>query len=503
MNTKWLKQHPNVPQPDYVWYCDKPLNHPSAKPIKITINELEAIIGDGFQFCENVFTTESFRQQFTPTLRTDRVKEKVLERVRSTLNDKLVICNMGHGVGHGLFARESIAMGDVIAIYNGLLAPRIRQNRNEYAFDVSDASDSSFSIDAAHTGGLARFLQHLPYNPDYIAKKLIPLFKNNTALIQPFLEIDGSWNELDDDEKPIILTNLIMDVTQGTGQHILGMQQHNANESELFEKNNVLFEQYHQVAFANCQMSKLVIDQNKPIMYVYALFDIDAGTQLGFSYGIGYWANRGLLPLLFDTQANVIPRSDYHYQKMPITMTLPNNRLKAIPFTKAQYQQQIGKHEAVMLTPYHAVSFFKIRTLLANNNVLSTKHAARRLSLFAQQLQALLPDDVQVDMFERFPDSVDVDNQYIFDVVCKTNDFQRWAQLTQLIRNDSIIGGYCKSLRYSGEVIIQGANLHPKALYQFIKRITQANTQLFFNTTIPKSQLPDDPGYDHPFPHLK
>lgn len=71
------------------------------------------------------------------------------------------ICFINERVGYGVFAKENIPPHTILITYGGILRPdKLINPSNDSTFMFSDFP--SFSIDAAHAGNWARFMNHSP-----------------------------------------------------------------------------------------------------------------------------------------------------------------------------------------------------------------------------------------------------------------------------------------------------------------------------------------------------
>lgn len=156
-----------------IWYCDKPLLSPNASPKKISVSDLEKIIGNDFRYTEKIIPEPRLNLAFIKNTTSDYLLNKIKERVANPMTDRLAICEMDKSVGRGVFAREKIHFGEIVAIYTGELKLKSEVINLNYGCYV----DNHYAIDAEKIGGIARFFQHLPHHPDFFADEVSKQFK--------------------------------------------------------------------------------------------------------------------------------------------------------------------------------------------------------------------------------------------------------------------------------------------------------------------------------------
>ncbi|MBS0359254.1 MAG: hypothetical protein JSS53_08300, partial [Proteobacteria bacterium] len=106
------------PQNDYIWYADKPPRL-GGVPYKRSVAEVEALLN--FTYTESIWTNLS-----PNSIQTDAscVNPRAASRFKEYLShlplDKFVLCKINQTLGHGLFAREKIEMGEMLP-YAGIL----------------------------------------------------------------------------------------------------------------------------------------------------------------------------------------------------------------------------------------------------------------------------------------------------------------------------------------------------------------------------------------------
>jgi hypothetical protein len=489
-----------VSSPTEVWYCDRPLKASGAKPRKIPVAELEEIIGGGFKYSEDVYIKELSNLPFLKSSLSPDIIKEILTRLKNPLIDKLVICKIDDEVGHGVFARQSIDINEIVAIYSGEFSFSQSGNDASYAMDaVRSQKGSGYSIDAKKIGGIARFFQHLPLLPDVLAVHQTKKFKENGRdCIKKSLDLSETFSGFSPNDIEYCINEVLSNVLHNNGEKIKEMLNCDRDPNQLFEvENAVLAISWHEVAIANVGVATLLLKNGGvPIIYFYAKREIRIGEPVGFSYGLGYWSSLGKLPRLFDLHGNSLSKGLYKYTKMPFNQKLRDTACTFF-YEKKQYEEDKAVQSPVKLLitkeklPLVTMSFFTTRKILAQNNVISMAHFPWQPSYFVLELQKMLPPDVTAEIYERDPDASKLDERYIFDVVCIAPTLQRWVQLSVFIRKDPIVGEYCTSFQQTREIIIRGVNIHPQEMFKFIQSKVDT-AEAFFANEIPENLLPNE-----------
>lgn len=465
----------NSMQVTHVWVADKPPRL-GGVPRKITVEEFNKMIGNDFIYTENVHVDRKAKINLEAIHSREHMRLAILNFLKSPLNDKLAVCYMGEQLGYGVFTRIDIAIGETVAIYAGELkeASEKKSKRNTaYGLDVDTfTGQSSFYIDAAECGSVARFFQHLPLNADELARHLVCIFRNDPSQIEKYVTRTAFTSEFSEFECKKIIQDFTVDVMYGTGEMVKGMLTYAGDgqpgkdwQLKRLRLNNT---SPNQIASANLEVDSIVVD-NKPIIFFWAARNILAGEQLGFDYGFGYWSNLHRLPLLFDTNGNVVPKKDYSYTEMPLMVSTTQGD-RCFFYDVAKYRRDMIKPEPVYFSMYaKPVSLFWLRKKLAKNNIIAPINLPRvDLNTFTGHLKEILPDDFKIYLFERVPESSKKDERYCYDVVCKARSPDSWAIACKILKN-SIINPYCTFYQSLQEILIKSVNIHTAEMHGFVK----------------------------------
>ena len=294
-----------------IWYADKP-PHLGGIPRKISVDELNNKIGKGFTFTENIYVNNKLKINSKHLHNKNYMKDELLKMINNPFSDKLVVCDMGEEVGHGVFARAAIQVGEIVAVYSGEL--KIKGQRTQYGMDVDP--ESNYIIDATNYGGIARFFQHLPLNIAQNFKQLVPVLQKDKKLLKRYLELVMAGDNLTRSQKEhgisVTMNDIVHNDGKGTFRDFL---YYGKTEWEL-QRLQFLEISVNKVASENLVTEFSTID-GKPIAYLWAGRNIEPHEQLGFDYGIGYWRDRATLPLLFNLAGEVIPQTSYRYSSLP------------------------------------------------------------------------------------------------------------------------------------------------------------------------------------------
>ncbi len=174
------------------------------------------------------------------------IAKKICERLQQPLHRQLMLCPINPDVGYGVFTQAPLATGTLIGIYTGIITPS-RLGDTDYLLVLPQLPEaSSYSIDAKTEGGISRFLQHLPKD---------------------------TKSTLDDE----VMNNA---------------------------KLRTAIEAAH-VATANIDYQFVTINQKSLCCFV-SNQTIEAGEQLGISYGLDYWLSRKVQPCYFNKNGEVV-----------------------------------------------------------------------------------------------------------------------------------------------------------------------------------------------------
>lgn len=210
--------------------------------------------------------------------------EAILERLNNPL-DCLVICNMGPEVDCGLFAGADIPRGTVLFLYAGPIetAANLSKQNLDYCYAWANLTGQEFkkAINARQKGGLARYMQHLPIDPERI----------KAAIKQEFQKQYGSHIE----QKQI---DALLE------QHMPPITDHELQNIKFKNK-----ETRSKIATSNVKVAQTIIN-GVPAVVCWAEYDIKKREQIGFSYG-NYWLDKKCEPRYFYLDATLIPKEEY------------------------------------------------------------------------------------------------------------------------------------------------------------------------------------------------
>ena len=122
-------------------------------------------------------------------------------------------------------------------------------------------------------------------------------------------------------------------------------------QQEEMNENGCL-KQISELATANVSTCILNHD-NKPIVYLQTVLDIQEGEQLGISYGSEYWIAKETIPQYFDKNGNIIKRN--------LCVTALNDLLKK--YTPPEAEEVISKNDALHRAAF-AGSVYDVKLLL-------------------------------------------------------------------------------------------------------------------------------------------
>ncbi len=462
--------------PAYIWYADKPPLL-GGIPRKLTIAEFETLI-------PNFTYSEHIHADFKPNLKLNFFQvpsvltDKARFRLHNPLNDKLVVCYINEQVGYGLFARQDIERREVIALYSGVLTSnktaKITDQHNDYSYNIGyeDKENNPYEMEANSHGGLARFMQHLPYNPTFIADDWVAYFKQaNEDEIITHLREQPDAGTATEYELSLSAKALKYDVLQGGEVHTRNMVAHQTNETgktwelESLDKKTLSMEN---IAWSNVYSFPSVIN-GIPVSCLYAERNIQAGEQIGFSYSCGYWCKKNRLPWLFSRQGMSIPPEHCGYQRIPVATSIKSFQ-RILFFTKEQYLQRQHSALPVQLVPNLSipVSFFSLRRTMASQGVLNKNYSPLSSNSFVNDLKRWLPSDISIELFNRYPDAKEDKQRWLVDVVISCPDELRWKLLTVFFRGSQIAKN-CKCFQYTLEILIRGVNNSSDNFFTFTK----------------------------------
>jgi hypothetical protein len=300
----------NMSDADYVLVANKPINQVGTKIECLTLLEIRERFA--FEYNEDVelsinltynekldvinSTIETINQNFV------RIVE---ERVKFSLNHSLVICKINEKVGYGIFTKEPIEAGTIIGIYAGRYVDKgTSLQTKEYGFGVNQL----FAIDASISGGITRFIQHMPTH-------LLPIYQQiDEADLEAFYKLAFA-HQLDLSSIDEFLMQELSAMKQLLKDRIAASYEDVRDENPNIQ---ALLNSKSLIATANVMWEKFVYKGIELICLV-AMRQIAKHEQLGVDYGPGYWIQKGCAPNYFDKNTgSVLQFSKWEYRTLRI-----------------------------------------------------------------------------------------------------------------------------------------------------------------------------------------
>lgn len=308
------------------------------------------------------------------------------------------VCNMAE-VGHGLFADRDFGPCEVFILYSGRVVNKSKA-QSDYSMEVNQKLETC--IDASESGNLARFIQHMPFNYDrYLTE----------SEYHPGSKLDR-------------------------------------NDALFWEYRNLIYKenlQPSEIAWSNMSAFPLVIAK-KVYLILYNTRALKRGDQLGLSYGIRYWSNRAKCPALFTLSGKIVPSRKYGFRE--IMISLPPVPVLDLGLTNLSYGYEgsytkehfladtLNSEKILTMVRFHqfcdAVSLYDLRDLLLRFHVIEEEYLPLE-SDFVSKLRQIMPPEYRISLYSRNP--ADPSRSGILDLVFRTEDLMKWAQLTVFLKN--------------------------------------------------------------------
>lgn len=277
----------NIPSPTSLWVANKPICDTTA-----TLRHLnrEEILNEfHIKYCEDIVAEENIevhapsRHNFSNNV--SILDLRASDRLHHPLNDTLVVCHIDNDVGHGVFTRTAIPCGTVIAIYTGQVTcgqitavdypPQLLASPNLLAsllkqFNQADYNSGIDHVNATFTGGVARFINHMPTHFKQRSQAIKAADHNTLNLIAASYGFENILDE-DKDTQKALQTALA-----STMKFMLNPQ---------VEK---LLNEHPQLASANAQMINFPY-KGFMLEMLMASRHIAANEQIGWDYELAYW----------------------------------------------------------------------------------------------------------------------------------------------------------------------------------------------------------------------
>lgn len=291
-----------VNSPNYLWVSKKPLKL-GGIPEKLHISDIVNTFN--FKYSENIWISEEIsNHNFGHNPNNQNEWIKISSYALNPLNDKLVICYINEKVGYGVFAKEIIKAGTIVALYSGEIIPRSSATSN-YGMAIKGGNNDCFAVDSKNIGGIARFIQHMPFS----TKRVVNFIKNSD-LDSFFPRLFANGILLDEETVKRLRKIENVDQIMKNEKFSESLEEINKDIDEEI-KTITFFENIENVlACANIKQYCILYNQ-KPVVFYEACIDIQPGEQLGVTYNQNYWLTRNIFPELFYLDGGIIPSNKY------------------------------------------------------------------------------------------------------------------------------------------------------------------------------------------------
>lgn len=463
--------------PSQIWVADKP---PLLGGRSQQISATEFSQQQGFDYSESIFSPSSSIAVSLSGEALTTYASDIHEFLKHNQYDHVVLSRMADSesdIGWGAFARQSIKMGDIVAVYSGVISESTAIKDHTYSLTISS---SDYCINALNSGGLARFFQHAPLDPDEEAENITTIGKSAETIMTLF-KMAGTKIT------PQEVTLGMARVTDKAGAiaHLKQKTTENSNlklaisEYEELEFSNACPEST--VAFANTRVASIMVS-GIPVCFLYASRDINAGEPLTFSYGIGNILknNQGHYPVLFNKNGEILPKNSYTRKSALIPCKVfdqpPTQFLYPAKFF-LQYDLLKRFPVAVFPGSYPQSNYF-LRKQLVAANAINGEYSLLSPNTATLQLRTALADCANsIELFYTNPQAADNDPDLdIVDIVITAKSNADWKYLYHLIKPQ--VGDFCNFFEYTNEVLIKGVNMHTQRLHQFIQQISELKNNL-------------------------
>jgi hypothetical protein len=440
-----VKQIFRVETPDYLWVADKPPRL-GGVPKKLPVAEVEAKFN--FTYTESILASGRLLEfHGEPDTHPDltRAVNQYARRAKDII-DKLVLCYIGdERIGWGVFAREDLPANTMLAIYAGEIVKDHEQIFDPYGLENGD---DHYSVSAGQYGGIARFFQHAPFNPEHEIEALAAA---------------GA--------APAVLNRQLIDAHLQT---LRESAKHDPALKETFiEFDSLRFlssSAKENMAWDNIKTQNVRV--NGVNMRIFSTRQaIPAGDLITFSYGIGYWVTCNVMPELFERSGRVLDHSCYsrNYMTVPANI-IANTETSAekerifLYFVQIFLAYDLLRQFPVMLFPgTQLFSNFYLRHQLVRSNALDESFNPLDDTQFVLRLREALQDlKPKIQAFYRDPREnvreVFSEHAYLVDVVCQMDSVEKWIYVTKIARN--FLGqDMVKAFQATREILFKGVNL--------------------------------------------
>lgn len=289
----------DIPGPDYLLVADQPLAL-GGVPRRVALSEIQEMFG--FNYCETIQIPTGFSFVLEPGDEAFNSHDypKLEERLLHPLNEALVVCYIDSTVGYGLFARNPIAANTVIGLYSGIIE-EAQEAPLAYELGVQQGA----VINAEVSGGITRFIQHMPWSRQALSRALSLQAAKGAADLLETLDTFGCF-PFSEAEQARLRGKSVQEL-QGYADQLARVIIEDVTKKSASVLEDETFDVLQgNIATANVISTSLVKNSQK-IVYFKTVRDIEEGEQLGFNYGQLYWEAFGRAPMRFSTQGNLIP----------------------------------------------------------------------------------------------------------------------------------------------------------------------------------------------------
>ncbi|KAJ3443104.1 hypothetical protein M0812_08935 [Anaeramoeba flamelloides] len=553
---------------------------------EVAIRDFEKMIGSNFKYTiGTILNYNNLSNEIRKQLKNNTQNSHFLKEFKKLLyyqeNKKLVVCNMGNKLGHGVFAKEDIEVGTLLSMYSGELKPYKRNSDIDYNLTVdlqkgNNESDDHYEITSSRHGCISRFYQHLPNsyendlnnmieflkvnkNDTINIKKKLNLFRNIlfaygiTSIIEQNLLLHSISIAMNSNNHSF-LTNILKKIITSSGnyqdcdnvhyyyynnlkfqQTKLSNPNRNKNKKGKYSRDGISIEHLKKemVATSNIIHANIIYN-NKPYIIFMSKKKILKNEIIGFSYGLGYWLKKKMLPELFFRNGNVIPKKLYNYKQLIFKIknnvidnnnSLPQRMCMLLDIESFKFFCK-KKTPVLFSKDGKPKSVFKLKKMMVKYNILPAYHGNLRLcrrkyktnefKYFTERnrmivftLQFYFPKDIEFEIYFSSPFKIEnnysiirkkiflsqnPDPNYDINILLKFKSKNRLQQLTNLLGTH--IPSFCTKFRVVNEIVIYQIIKNVKPLALFLNMLMQNKQKIkkFFNTNLNQDQI--DPEND-------
>lgn len=500
--------------PDSIWYADKPIIE-GGQPRKIKVADFMKIYQEkmhtSFNYMESI-CTDIQGEEYKSAYKDDHCFSNAVKReLELPSTDDIVICYVNKSVGFSAFARKDIPAYKLVAIYAGELVRESDKRKSDYSHDLiqieHQPGNEKYCIDANHNGGLSRFFCHLPFTEkiydatnDSVDRRVrflkligskdsvktlrgscqidLKRFENLVDRINKhkiaFSQIENDYVKIGHDWR--LFFNLLPEIKNLWQTYCATEVPHHSKKMTFNEQTwhlDSLVEPscVKVLAKENLERNATVINGN-PVVFFYASRNIQAGNILGFDYGLGYWVTKQTIPLLFNRQGVPLSFETYKYSRIMISSNNPSSSDRSFFCTLDEYNKNIETQMPIQIQfSGRPVSFFSVRDIFVDNNLLPASHKALDdlQPSFVSQLKHHLAriKGVVVKAYYQNPNApIAIDRETVC-VVCRFDDYKHWDAMRGLVKKHAVSAN-CKSYQFSQEIIFRDSNINIKVMRDFI-----------------------------------